>query len=345
MRKLISIIAASVMLVCMILPFAVSADGSVLWTEDFSSVKENDWIWDGDLFFIEGGKLEGWAEAVVHQSNFLEERGAPRRYKECAWKVECAGLEDGGNDSEDHWMGLWFADYISPSGSSDHDGQIVYVVAYHFDSKKVTLNASFDNAGEDYMPAGLDESKPVAEYVVPDSEAPELDSSGNSTFTLGMRVRNGVVSAYLNDKKCFDFNAYRGAVTCTQAASPVILWNGGCHCTFDNLVVATADYNLFNESAVPANNDPAPGKDQPIYDPDPIETETRIDTVIVTDYDEEGNVVTRVESEKSVVPAPNTGNGGGGRTATKTGDTIVVVIAVMVAAIGTALVVKKVCIK
>jgi hypothetical protein len=333
MKKAISIIIASVLLVCMILPLAVSADGSVLWTEDFSSVKENDWIWDGDLFFIENGRLEGWAEAVVHQSNFLVDRGAPRRYKECAFKIEACGLEDGGRDADSHYLGLWFADYISPYGSDDADGQIVYTWGYEFETRTVRLGASFGDAGEDFKPADYDDTKPVFEFVIPESEAPVMDVSGSGKFTIGMRLSGGVVSCFLNDKKYVDFPAYRGAVSFTQLASPVILWNTNCHCTFDNLVVSTADYNLFNESSNPA---PAPV-------PSVTETEKVIETKkVVVGTDAEGNEITEIVTEEVVRVAASTGNGNSVGTASATGDMALIVAAVMIVALGAALVVKKV---
>ena len=345
MKKIMSFAVTAIMLVCMIVPLTVSADGTILWTDDFSSVKENDWIWDEDTtrFFVDGGKLEGWAEAVVHQSNFLADRGAPRRYKECAWKVECAGLEDGGNEAEQHSISIWFADYISPYADPESiDGTISYSWGYSFERQTLDLSIGFDNDAESFKPAGYPEEGPYKSFPVPADAAPVLDANGGSPFTLGMRIANGKAAFYMNDVKYCEIDAFRGALTATQVGSPLLLFNGGCHCTFDNLVVATPDYNLFNESAAPANNEPA--NNEPVNN-DPAATETRIDTVIVTDTDEEGNVVTRVETEKTVVPAPNTGNGGGGRTATKTGDTIVIVAAVMIAAIGMALVVKKVCIR
>ena len=338
MKKLISIIVMTVMLVCVILPFTVNAD--VLWTEDFSSVKENDWIWDGDLFFIENGKLEGWAEAVVHQSNFLIDRGAPRRYKECAWKVECAGLEDGGHDSQSHYMGLWFADYISPTGSNDPDGQIVYNFGYEFESHALRLTASFDGDGENYKPATYDDSKPLGEYIVPDAQAPELNSSGNDTFTLGMRINGGKIDCFFNDQKVISYNAVRGTTTATQLPSPVLLINGGCHCTWDNLVVATPDYNLFNESSTPANNDP--GNNEPAE----TETEKRIETKVVHETNEAGEDVTVIVTEEVVVPVANTGRTNTGtHSSSKTGDVAIIVAVVMAVALGSAIVVKKVCLK
>ena len=348
MKKIVTLIVASILLVCMVLPLAVSAE--VLWTEDFSQMNENDWIWDGDLFTIENGKLEGWAEAVVHQSNFLVDRGAPRRFKECCFKVDAAGFEDGGRDADDHYLGLWFADYVSPNGADEPDGQIVYTYGYRFEEHKVVLNVGFDNAGEDYKPADFDDTKPIAEYVVPESDAPELDPSGTDAFSIGMRVSGGVISCFFNDQKVIEFNAYRGATTCTQLGSPVILWNTNCHCTFDNLVVATADHDLFNEGA--AINDPAPAQTEAPANNDtdaeaPAGNDAATEKVVekenvVVGTDADGSAITEVVTKEVVRPAANTGAKTTGGSAAKTGDAAIIVAFVMVAALGCAVVVKKI---
>ena len=342
MKKVFTAVILCAIIACTVLTAAVSADGTVLFKDDFSTKDPANWLWDppANLFDIENGKVEGWAECVVLQSNYRSDVGGTRRFKECAWKVEACALEDGGRDDDTHYLGIWFADYVSPYGDEEPDGQIVYEFGYNFEKGYVQLTAAFDGAAAEFEPAsGYTRGEPVATAAVPESEAPVMDPSGNSPFTIGMRIKGGVISCYLNDHKYIEFPAYRGTTTATQLGSPVLLVNLNNHCTFDNVVVATADYDLFNESAAPVNNDPE--NNDPVND-DPDETETRIDTVIVTDTDEEGNVVTRVETEKTVVPAPNTGNnGGGGRTATKTGDAAIIVLAVMVAAIGGAIVVKR----
>jgi hypothetical protein len=339
MKKILSILACAVMLACVILPAVVSADGQILWTDDFSSVKENDWIWDAGTtnFFVENGKLEGWAEAVVHQSNFLVDRGAPRRYKECAFKVECAGLEDGGNDAEGHYLGIWFADYISPYGDPDQtEGTLTYACGYEFEKKLFTVSVGFDNAAEDFKPADLPEDGKILSVPIPDSEAPVMDPSGKSSFTIGMRLSGGKVAFYMNDKKVGEINAYRGAVSFTQVGSPILLFNTQLHCTFDNLTVSTADYNLFNESAEQAQNQ------QNV----PVATEKVIETKkVVVGTDAEGNEITEIVTEEVVRPAAQTSNGTTGGTSSATGDMAVIVIALMIVALGTAIIVKKVCTK
>lgn len=330
MKKVVSAAVFCVMILCSVLTVFVSADGAIIWKDDFSTKDYSNWLWDppANLFDIENGKVEGWAECVVLQSNYISDQGGTRRFKECAWKVDACGLEDGGRDAENHALGIWFADYISPYGSEEPDGQIVYELHYCFEKKLLELFAAFDGAGADFEPtSGYTRGEPVMTVSVPDGEAPAMDPAGNEVFSIGIRVNGGVISGFLNDKKYLDFNAYRGATSFTQLGSPTLLINIDCHCTFDNVVVSTPDYNLFNESAA---SDPTPTPAQ-------TDTEKVIETKVVHDTDEEGNDVTVIVTEEVVRPAANVGGQTTGGTATKTGDAAIVAAAVGVLALTAAI--------
>ena len=343
MKKAITAIILCAMLACTVLTCNVSAAGEILFKDDFSSKNPANWLWDppANLFDIENGKVEGWAECVVLQSNYESDMGGTRRFKECAWKVDACVLEDGGKDADVHYIGIWFADYISPYGSEEPDGQIVYECGYNFEKGYFQLTAAFDGAGTDFEPtSGYTRGEPIATAAIPESEAPVMDPSGESPFTIGMRVKNGVISCYLNNKKYIEFPAYRGALTATQLGSPVLLININNHCTFDNVVVATADYDLFDEGANPVNNDPVNN------DPAETETEKRIETKVVHETNEAGEDVTVIVTEEVVVPVANTGRTSTGtRSSSKTGDAAIIVAAVMLVSLGAAIVVKKVCIR
>ena len=348
MKKTISIIILSVLMMCTILPVVAFADGQILWNEDFSSKAENDWIWDEDTtkFFISNGKLEGWAEAVVQQSNFLVDRGAPRRYKECAWKIECAALEDGGNDAESHGMSLWFADYISPSGDMENvDGTITYMWGYDFEKQTLNLSLGFDNDGENYKPAGFADDKPYFSVYVPDG--PVISSAGDSTFTLGMRLSGGKASFYMNDVKYTEIDTMRGAASFTQVGSPILVFNTQLHCTFDNLVVATPDYDLFNEAGNGGQQGGQQGGGQQGGQQGGAQQGGGTEKVIVkksvvVGTDAQGNAITEIVTEEVVRQVAATGGNATGGNAAKTGDTAIIVIAVMITALGSALVVWKV---
>ena len=149
-----------------------------------------------------------------------------------------------------------------------------------------------------------------------------------------VRLGSYKMTGFMNDKKYIDFNAYRGTTTATQLGSPVLLVNGGCHCTFDNVVVATPDYDLFNEGSV-ISPEPAPAET--------VKTITTEKVVVGTDAD--GNEVTEIVTKEVVMPAAQTGTNTNPGTSTATGDMAVIVIAVMVASLAAAVAVGAVATK
>ena len=326
MKKIVSAIVLCAMLACAIVT-SVSAAGEIVWQDDFSTKDP------GNLFDVENGKVTGWAECVVLQSNYPSDKGGTRRFKECAWKVDACYLEDGGNDSEWHYLGIWFADYLSPYGSEEPDGQIVYQCGYDFEKGQFQLFADFDGAAADLEPtSGYTRGEPIAVAAVPESEAPVMDPTGAAEFSIGMRISGGVLSCFMNNKKYIEINAYRGATTATQLGSPVLLINHQCHCTFDNVVVATPDYDLFNEGAgASAPADAAPAATEQV-----IETEK-----VVIGTNEDGSEITDVVTNAVARPAANTGAAATGGTAARTGDGAIVVIAVMIVSLGTAIAVAR----
>ena len=54
MKKLISTLLFAAIL-CVMAASVAAADGMIIWSDDFSTVAENDWIWEGDLFEVRGG--------------------------------------------------------------------------------------------------------------------------------------------------------------------------------------------------------------------------------------------------------------------------------------------------
>ena len=329
MKKIICVLVLCALLACAVLEVAVSAAGEVFWREDFSSADPNNWLWDGTLFYVEDGVLKGWDEAVVHQSNFPTATGGTRKYGESTLKIECIAYEDGGADKEFHSLGLWWADYIDPYATDDPTSWIIYKPHYNFERACIELEMEFTgDEAEAFRPADFPDDAVVARFEIPEDKAPNF---GIDWFSLGYRVSGGTFSIFLNDQKIVDFPCYRGAVTGTQRPSPVILLNGGCYCGFDNLVVATPDYDLFNEGASPA---PAPAENV---------TEFVVDTEkVVVGTNEDGSEITDVVTAQVARPAANTGAAATGGTAARTGDGAIVVIAVMIAALGSAIAVKKV---
>ena len=346
MKKIVSIIVLCALLACCILECAVSAAGDILWKEDFSSADPNNWMWDGTAFFIEDGVLKGWDEAKVHQSKFLSSEGGTRKYKESAWRIDAIGYEDGGADAETHRVGFWYADYIDPAGTDDPTSWIVYKPLYCFETQMLELEMEFTgDEAEAFKPANYPDDSVVLRKQVTNN-APTL---GGDWFTMGIRINAGVVSLFVNDEKIVDFPAYRGTTTCTERPSPVLLLNGGCYCGFDNLVVSTPDYDLFNEGANmnqqgggQQGGGQQGGGQQGGGQQGGGTEKVIVKKSVVVGTDANGNAITEIVTEEVVRQVAATGGSATGGNAAKTGDTAIIVIAVMITALGSALVVWKV---
>ena len=344
MKKLFAIVITAAMLCAMVLPMTVSAAGIILWQDDFSTMREEDWIWDGSRFEVIDGHLEG--DGVVHQTNYVEEYDGNKMWGDnTAYAAEMWALDDSGRGFTYHAIGLWWADYMAKDESDETPGRIVYSFKYYFEDKKVKLGATFEGETEELKEnvQFLDEDQTIlAEYDVPESEAPKMEMDKPDSFRIGFRVKNGVITVYFNDKLVITHEAERGAVCGTEQLSPLLMWNDGCYCCFDNVMVATADYNLFNESAVTEAVVTDPAQTEPVATKAP--DTTKIEEVVVTEIGDDGEVVTKIETViVTNAPAPDTQkqptNPQGGA---QTGDMAVIVMAVMVVCLGAAVVVKKV---
>ena len=342
MKKLISAAIAVVMFAAMLVG-AVSAE--VLWTDNFDGgFNELDWTLGGTLFTLEQNgptsspHLEGWAEAVVQQSTYGDEAPAPRVYgSNVAFKCDTWFFGDGGNESDDHWVGLWWADYFY---DLDAQNRVVYTVRVNYDKRTVILSADGVGEGETFFP----EYTEVAVWQMPESIELEMDESAPTVFSIGMRINGTQVDGFFNDMKVVSFTA----PTMHQFKSPLIFWNNQCHTGYDNWMVSTADYDLFNEGA--AQNDPAPAQTEaaaadneaPAGDDAAAATEKVVEKEnVVVGTDADGSAVTEVVTKEVARPAANTGAKTTGGNAAKTGDAAIIVIAVMLTALGAAIVVKK----
>ena len=332
MKKIISAAIIAVML-CAFLSAAVSAD--VLWKDDFNNgvFNEKDWTLGGTLFYLENGgptkspHIEGWAEAVVQQSTYGEGAPAPRVYgANVAFKCDSWFYDDGGNNSDVHWVGLWWADYFADG--TDPNNRIVYMVRVNYESRQVILSATGVGEGEAYF----SDYTEVSVWDMPDSEELVMDITAPTVFNMGIRINGRQIDGFYNNKKVVSYTA----PVMGKNTSPLLFWNNGCYTGFDNWIVSTADYDLFGEGSNPVNNDPVNN------DPAETETEKRIETKVVHETNEAGEDVTVIVTEEVVVPVANTGRTSTGtRSSSKTGDAAIIVIAVMIAALGGAIVLKR----
>ena len=353
MKKIISILIFCAMLTALV-PFAVSADGSILWTEDFNSGVINEADWYPGAFTCESGgptntpHVEDWAGWHVLQSMYNNENGGNRTFgANVCFKVDGWAMDDGGNDASEHKIGLWWADYFA---EAEGDGRIVYTYIVNYETRKATLIAAGEGDGEAYYEAGVySAGTTVGEWAIPEDQSFEMDLSDPSVVSLGMRINGAQIDCFFNDIKAISFTAPRMG----GEKSPILLVNDGCYAGFDNFVVATADYDLFNEGA--AMNEPAPAQTEapagdaaaPAGDDAAAEAPAATEKVIekenvVVGTDADGSAVTEVVTKEVARPAANTGAKTTGGNAAKTGDSAVIVAAIMIVALGSAVVVFKI---
>lgn len=335
MKKLISFF----LIVAMVASFAVigvNAAGSILMQDNFSTFFDDsesglnpaNWITDGNLFVVEDGWCKGYHEAVVNQSEYREEMNGNKCWSECSVAVDIAFF-DFDSDGDDHKANLWWRDYVIDTEIDEviDEESPIYELCFCIEARQVRLTSS------------LVEDGPIAVYDIPASFGEiKVDTNNPTIINLGMRIQQNKIYGYLNGEKVIDYTAPRtlGA----QRPSPVLLVNGGMYIGFDNFTVATVDYPLFAaDTAAPVDTDNNVGGN----DPAPNEPkETEIVTKIETDTDTYGNTVTKVVSEVvTKAPADTNTNGTAGGTGAQTGDMAVIVAAVMIIALGSAIVVKK----
>lgn len=346
MKRLISLIICAVLAAAFV-PMTVGAAGMVLFEDHFNEANPDNWMYDSSHFVVFEGHLEGYRDAVVHQSQFDEDYGGTKMWGNgTSFRVETWCYEDEYGDGT-NMLKLWWADYFG--GTWDNESRIVYYFGYRFGDHKLVLHA--DYAGEEaaqYQPGDEDS---VDLYEV-DFKEMKIDLAAPEHFTLGMKIENGVIYCFCNDQLVITHQAERGALCGTQGPAPVLLWNSGCYCGWDDFIVATSDYKLFGEGA----------ETEPVVT-DPIATEpatTRIETKVVEEKktvtddagnavtDESGNavteIVTKIEEEivTNAPPADTQGSRPSGNGGAQTGDTALIVIAVMTVAVAAAAVVKKV---
>ena len=331
MKKLFSILMICAMLAALV---AVPASAQIYVSDDFSTFNTNIWF-EAGYFEPVDGRLEGYSEAVVH-STLYESDGADG-YLPCntVWNqftyqvdVWCEPDRDGANSA-----GLWYANH-QPLISGEATDRDTYTVMYECNTSTVALLKNTVN------PLDEDTTKVLGTYVVPGEPGANINGD---PINLGMKVEAGKITGYVDG---VEFASYSDA-TLGISLSPLILWNNGCHVYFDNFKVGDLTElpygNPTPDTTAGNGGDDTNGGNEPTPPTPTTPPETEIITKIETDTDVEGNTVTKVVSEVvTKAPADTNTNKPAGGTGAQTGDMVVIVAAVMIIALGSAIVVKKV---
>ena len=316
MRRIVSLIGClALILTLAAATTTVNAAGSILFQDDFSSEDLSKWMWDNTAFICEDGVCKGDPAAVVHQSAYVD--------GDAAWGVNIAYKVDvrvtDYMDSTEIGPGLWFRDYNTTYDQQDEgeeDTGEVWWYEYDYISNSVILRGDhFENNKLEPVKVKLEDGIVKAG---PDEKP--------TTFSIGWRIQPGHIECYFNDKKVIDYTNVPMTIGSVRP-SPIVLWNNSCYIEFDNFIVSTPDYNLFNE--VPGDNGGNNGGNQ----------QPGNATEIVTEYETndkgETIVVTKVVADTNA-NNPSANNGG-----SNTGDMIVAVAAVMAVAAAGAIVAAK----
>ncbi len=340
MKKVLTMVLAVAMLASIA---CVSASARVIFRDTFETW---DPYWWGSMeapvgrnkpIMLDDGNwvLEGWDDAPVHQGYYEddEENGGYKASRSTFntgsfWVDLYTQLVD----KEEAGAGLWWKNTWPWRNDGATDGD-VYELKYYPATSKIVFTRSFPEATSD-------EEKTIFVYDDPRARGENMDTM--VPITLGMRVEAGKISAFV-DGKCIV--TYEDS-TLGIEYSPVVLVNSGLHAYWDN-------YCYGDLAELPLKDNPNPNPDSTAApNPDttvtPPVTQVKESEVVVTDdkgnavTDDKGNAVTQIVTEVVTVPSADLNNGPSGNGGAQTGDMAVVVLAVMVIALGSAIVVKKV---
>ena len=318
MKKIFSILLCLLM-IASIAVSSVSAAGAILFEDKFNSMDNEDWCWEPSHFYVENGVLVGDPTAVVHQTMYGANPPVDRTWSQFTCRVETRITDY--TDSTDIGPGLWFKDY-NTTWAQDEEGEEdtgeIWTFQYNHYNNTCTL-------ASDYF---ANNNMETITYPVPEGTIKIGPDDKPTTFSLGWRVQPGRIQCYLNDKLVIDCDKVPMDLG-TIRKSPILLINKSCYIEFDNFVVATVDYNLFNEPDTPAPVGPGNngGNQQPAG--------TKVVEKIETDENGETRIVTEIVADTNT-NNPSANNGG-----SNTGDMIVAVAAVMAVAAAGAIVAAK----
>ena len=316
MKKIFSILVCLLM-IASIAASSVSAAGAILFEDKFDSMDNEDWVWEPSHFYVENGVLVGDPSAVVHQTTYGIDAPVDRTWSQFTCRVETRITDY--TDSTDLGPGLWFKDY-NTTYEQDEEGEEdtgeIWTFRYNHYNSTCTLSSDyFTNNNIEAI------TVPIPEGTVkigPDDKP--------TTFSIGWRVQPGLIQCYFNDQLVITCNQVPADLG-TIRKSPILLLNSSCYIEFDNFVVATVDYNLFNESTTPTPVNPGDNGNNG--------NDSKVVTKVITNDKGETEIVTEVVPDTNT-NTPNANNGG-----SNTGDMIVVVAAVMAVAAAGAIVVAK----
>ena len=340
MKKIISALLILTMLVSMVCVSTSAAGMKIDMKFESMDVFTSQFI--AGAFYIDNGILFGYDEARALQSNYevSEETFQWLTYDS---SVTLSVADD--DMSENHRVVSLVYCNDNPLEYGRADSRTYMSFVYDIDDGCFRFATGLHGTYGDAEENRIEIMAPIEREIV-DTE------TGEEFFTLGMSVDKDRIRCYYNDELIYDFvDTAREWLISDCATSPFVFWQNGNFLQIKNIKIADAGY-LYPYAEEPAVSDTTTTvgggdiadntttkKDEPV---ESSEATTRIESEVVTDEKGETSIVTKVITEATTTPKAETGKPTAGGSSTSTGDATFVVIAAMVAALGCAVVVKKV---
>lgn len=340
MKRLLSVI----ILLAVVMSIAVieSSAAVIYMQDDFSGdeINSENWVAEGTKFFVENGMLQGYKDAVVHQSAYGVpdmgmELGKDRDWTTFVAEMKVRIIE---NDAPglNQGVGFWIKAY--GDNTCDTDGQI-YTLGYDHTNKAYVIGRNSLNA--------------VGDANIISTPAEQWKEGGDAPWhTLGIKVEaGGLISLWADAVKVLEINTADTSVTGSTEEfnvmgiydTPVILLNDNNYIQMDDLIVASPDY--YSEGTVPA-----PGEN----DTNPPAGDDTNNGVNTDNTDSNSGNNGGNNDNNGSGNNGNTGNNGAGNInpnatdtnknqsgAASTGDCVYILAVVFVVTLGSAIVVKK----
>jgi len=343
MKKLLSALLVLTMLFSVV-SVSVSADeGTLFIDENFNSMEAFLQNFVAGAFYVEDGLLFGYNEAVVFCTLYDDQESGMFTDSSTTWltfdmEVTLSVGEDEFYTGENRSIALSYCnDNLFYEGRAE--GRAFMNINYDITNKEFTFT---DGISEDPL------TVPVPYEVPVDDEA--------EFFSIGMSVDKGRIRFFYNGEMLYDLNDTANEYLIGHVIeSPLLFWNHGNFIQVKNVKISTpgylypyadnADTTVTTETPV----DSTEGTDAPVDNTDaPVDnTDAPVDNtdapVDNTDAPVD-NTDAPVDNTNAPVddPADTVGTTGTQKPSTSTGDATFVVVAAMVAALGSALIVKKV---
>ena len=232
MKRIIALVMCVMMLAA--LAVCTSAAGEILFMDDFTNgFLPTNWILDGNLYFLDDFTdasnpcIAAYKDGVICQAEYDPEAagGTAKVYTNCSYSAKMQ-IRDFDADGS-HKVGLWWRDdfgFAPDDQEVDWELGEIYNLTVNADDMTIELNVEGEEA-------------PRATASVEGVEV------GGDWFTLGWKITPGHMSAYVNNEKLIDLDI---ADLSAARPSPFLLMNINCFAAYDDIVISTVDYDLFN---------------------------------------------------------------------------------------------------